>query len=73
MPKVLIVEDDLVFSYLIQHHLEQNHYVCEAVKTGAEGLIRLEQRIFDLAILDWMLPDMLGLEICRKFRASGGT
>jgi DNA-binding response OmpR family regulator len=73
MPKVLVVEDDLVFSYLIQYHLELNHYVVEAVKTGAEGLSRLEQRIFDLAILDWMLPDMLGLDVCKRFRAQGGT
>jgi two-component system phosphate regulon response regulator PhoB len=73
MAKVLVVEDDLVFSYLIQHHLELNHYIVDAVKTGAEGLACLEQRIFDLAILDWMLPDMLGVEICKKFRAQGGT
>ena len=73
MSKILVVEDDLVFSYLIQYHLELEHYVVEAVKTGAEGLSRLEQRIFDLAILDWMLPDMLGLDVCKKFRASGGT
>jgi two-component system phosphate regulon response regulator PhoB len=73
MPKVLVVEDDLVFSYLIQYHLELNHYVVEAVKTGAEGLARLEQRIFDLAILDWMLPDMMGIEVCKRFRAQGGT
>lgn len=73
MPKILVVEDDLVFSYLIQYHLELDHYVVEAVKTGAEGLARLEQRIFDLAILDWMLPDMLGVDVCKKFRAQGGT
>lgn len=73
MPKVLVVEDDLVFSYVIQHHLEQNHYVVEAVKTGQEGLTKLEQRIFDLAILDWMLPDMMGVDICKQFRAGGGT
>lgn len=73
MPKVLIVEDDLVFSYLIQHHLELNHYIIEAVKTGQEGLNRLDSGIYDLAILDWMLPDMLGVDICKQYRASGGT
>lgn len=73
MPKVLIVEDDLVFSYLIQYHLELNHYVVDAVKTGQEGLKRLEQGICDLAILDWMLPDMMGVEICKRYRAQGGA
>lgn len=73
MSKVLIVEDDLVFSYLIQHHLELNHYVVEAVKTGSEGLSRLKQGVCDVAILDWMLPDMMGVEICKAFRDHGGT
>lgn len=73
MPKVLIVEDDLVFSYLIQHHLELNHYLSEAVKTGKEGLKHLDSGAYDLAILDWMLPDMLGVEVCKLFRSNGGS
>lgn len=72
MPKVLVVEDDLVFSYLIQHHLELNHYLVEAVKTGKDGLSKLESGCFDLGILDWVLPDMLGVDVCKRFRASGG-
>jgi DNA-binding response OmpR family regulator len=73
MPRVLIVEDDLAFSYLLQYHLELDHYLVDAVKTGAEGLARLDQRIHDIAILDWMLPDMMGVDICRSFRSHGGT
>jgi len=73
MPKVLVIEDDLVFSYLIQHHLEQNHYLVEAVKTGQDGLCKLESGAFDLAILDWVLPDMLGVDVCKRFRSNGGT
>jgi DNA-binding response OmpR family regulator len=73
MPKVLVIEDDLVFSYLIQHHLEANHYLVEAVKTGQDGLCKLESGSFDLAILDWVLPDMLGVDVCQRFRANGGT
>jgi DNA-binding response OmpR family regulator len=73
MPKVLVVEDDLVYSYLIQHHLESNNYIVEASKTGRDGLSKLEQGVFDICILDWILPDMLGLDICRQFRSQGGT
>lgn len=73
MAKVLIIEDDLVFSYLIQHHLVAEHYTVEAVKTGQDGLQRLEQGHCDMAILDWVLPDMMGLDVCKRYRASGGT
>jgi DNA-binding response OmpR family regulator len=73
MPKILVVEDDLVYSYLIQHHLESNNYIVEASKTGRDGLSKLEQGVFDICILDWILPDMLGLDICRQFRSQGGT
>jgi len=73
MPKVLVVEDDLTCSYLIQHHLESNNYIVEASKTGRDGLSRLEQGVFDICILDWILPDMLGLDICQRFRSQGGT
>ncbi len=73
MPKVLVVEDDLICSYLIQHHLESNNYIVEASKTGRDGLYRLEQGVYDICILDWILPDMLGLDICQKFRSQGGT
>jgi DNA-binding response OmpR family regulator len=73
MPKILVVEDDPVYSYLIQHHLESNNYIVEASKTGRDGLSKLEQGVFDICILDWILPDMLGLDICRQFRSQGGT
>ncbi len=72
MAKVLVIEDDLVFSYLIQHHLESNNYLVEAAKTGRDGLTKLENGVYDLCILDWILPDMLGTDICKAYRDKGG-
>ena len=59
MPKVLLVEDDDVFITLIQHHLRCHNYVVETSRSGSEGLSRLGAEVFDIAILDWVLPDML--------------
>lgn len=73
MPKVLLVEDDDVFINLIQHHLRSHNYVVETCRSGSEGLDRLGAEVFDIAILDWVLPDMLGVDICRNFRKNGGT
>jgi DNA-binding response OmpR family regulator len=73
MPKVLLVEDDDVFITLIVHHLRCHNYVVEISRSGSEGLKRLGSEVFDIAILDWVLPDMLGVDICRNFRTNGGT
>ena len=65
----LIVEDSPVFRQMVQHTLEQLGFVAECTETAAQGLASLEQRRFDLLILDLHLPDQSGLEVARKIRA----
>jgi DNA-binding response OmpR family regulator len=72
MPKVLVVEDDVPFAFLIEHHLRHDNHTVEVCRTGLDGLQKLKSELFDLAILDWVLPDMLGVDICKKFREGGG-
>lgn len=65
MSKILIVEDDLNISKTIKSWLEKEKYVVEATASGQEGLDLLLHFNYDLAILDWQLPDLSGPDIAR--------
>lgn len=73
MAKVLIVEDDKQLSALIVDWLNGEKYATEAVYKGTDGLERLQFYKYDVVILDWELPGLSGVEVCRKFRDEGGT
>ena len=72
-PRVLVVEDEPAISLLLAYNLEAEGYVVERVERGDEAELRLEESVPDLVILDWMLPGVSGLEICRRFRAREAT
>lgn len=73
MPTVLLVEDDLYIRQLIKVYLHaEGHFVDEA-ETGSAALAHLKLADYDLILLDWMLPDLTGVEICQKYRDKGGT
>lgn len=66
MAKILIVEDDLNISKTIQGWLEKEKYTVESTASGKEGLALLLHYNYDLAILDWQLPDAAGPEIAKE-------
>lgn len=68
MAKILIVEDDLNISRTLQSWLEKEKYVVETTASGKEGLDLLLHFNYDLAILDWQLPDSSGPEIARALQ-----
>ena len=68
-PRILVVEDEAALSLLLAYNLEAEGYVVERVERGDEAELRLEESAPDLVILDWMLPGVSGLEICRRLRA----
>jgi len=72
MPKVLIVDDDIELVSAIDQVLREDAWSAEKVYAGADALQLLTGFKFDLIILDWNLPDISGLEVCRRFRESGG-
>ena len=73
MAKILLVEDDSCLSTVNQWLTFQKHTV-ETALTGLEtAMEQLNYDTFDIVILDWHLPDLTGLEICRRLRAQGGT
>lgn len=73
MAKVLVVEDDRQLSELICDWLRGEGHVAEPVFKGSHGLERLQYYKYDVVILDWELPEMSGIEVCKEHRNSGGT
>ena len=73
MAHILIVEDDQAVAEVVHELLAMaGHSVAEA-RDGATALRLLETRPADLVILDWMLPGLDGLEVCRRIRARSMT
>lgn len=66
--KILIVEDEADIAQLIKLYLEKEGYHTVLAKTGMEGLKNLSSERPDMMILDLMLPEMDGLELCKKIR-----
>ena len=72
-PRILVVEDEIDVALLISYNLEAEGYVMESVARGDEAELRLAENAPDLGILDWMLPGVSGIEICRRLRARDAT
>ncbi len=72
MPKVLIAEDDPELSQMVARFLRFEHYLVEVVDNGEDALSQLEQCDYEIAILDWNIRGMSGLEVCKEHRARGG-
>jgi two-component system phosphate regulon response regulator PhoB len=72
-PRILIVEDEEALAILIRYNLEAEGYGVEHAARGDEADLRLRESPPDLVILDWMLPGLSGIEICRRLRARPET
>src|SRR6266446_8279314 len=72
-PRILIVEDEEALSMLLRCNLEAARYAVETAKRGDEAEIKLRESTPDLVILDWMLPGLSGIELCRRLRAQAET
>jgi len=68
---ILVVEDEQRLARLLQRVLGEERHTAELAFTGSEGLYLAQTGAFDLIILDRLLPDMDGVEICRQVRAAG--
>jgi two-component system, OmpR family, response regulator MprA len=73
MSKILMVEDDKAVIATVTTYLKHEHYTVEVAEDGGEGLALLRAYKYDVVILDWELPTMSGVELCRDLRARGDT
>jgi len=67
-PFILVIEDERDLSTLLRYNLEKEGYRVEQAHDGEEALLLLREEKPDLIILDWMLPQVSGIEVCRRVR-----
>ena len=68
MKRILLIEDDKDISHLVKLHLEDEGYSVDIAADGSKGLAKAQGQVYDLVVLDLMLPGVDGLEICRRLR-----
>jgi two-component system phosphate regulon response regulator PhoB len=67
-PRILVIEDESSLVELLRYNLEREGFRVTSANDGEEGLVRLAEEKPDLLVLDWMLPHVSGIEICRQVR-----
>jgi DNA-binding response OmpR family regulator len=72
LPKLLLVDDDENLLNTVQDWFKAQNFEVDIVSNGREGLERLKFYKYDLVILDWGMPDMTGIDVCRAYRTEGG-
>lgn len=72
MPTLLLVEDDRFLSDTVKSYLEWKSYAIDRAFEGPEALEKMQYGTYDLIILDWQLPGMDGIDVCRTYRQAGG-
>lgn len=71
--KILLIEDDQSLTELIRYNLTKADFIVHCESDGEEGLFATEEISPDLILLDWMLPNLSGIEICRRIRRNKAT
>jgi len=67
-PKVLIVEDDLSHAEVLRYNLAREGFDVSLVENGDSAMSMIEAQPPDLVVLDWMIPGLSGVEVCRRLR-----
>ena len=71
--RIMVVEDEDALTTLLRYNLETEGYEVETVARGDDADTRLKERVPDLIVLDWMLPGLSGIELCRRLRTRPET
>ena len=72
-PSILVVEDEDALSTLLQYNLDKEGYAVRVCADGEDALMLIEEKQPDLVVLDWMLPTVSGIEVCRRLRQRAAT
>lgn len=69
--RILLVEDDVALVELLRWHLEQDDFEVQSTPSGETALRLVQEQSPDLILLDWMIEELSGLEVCRRLRNGG--
>src|SRR5579885_1599960 len=72
-PRILIVEDEAPLVTMLRYNLEREGFDVDEATDGEEALLRIAEHRPDAVLLDWMLPLVSGLEVCRQIRRAPAT
>lgn len=72
-PHIAVAEDEDALAVLLRYNLEAEGYEVDTISRGDEAEIQIKERTPDLLILDWMMPGLSGIELCRRLRARPET
>ncbi|WP_029041623.1 phosphate regulon transcriptional regulator PhoB [Cucumibacter marinus] len=72
-PLVLIVEDETDLALMMRYNLEAEGYRVQCVESGDEADLQMREAVPDIILLDWMLPGLSGIELCRRWRTREAT
>ena len=72
-PYIVVAEDEDALSTLLQYNLQKEGYEVGLAGDGDEALLMIDERQPDLVLLDWMLPKVSGIEVCRRLRSRTDT
>ena len=72
-PHILVVEDEDSLATLLQYNLQKEGYDIALAGDGEEALLLVDERLPDLIVLDWVLPKVSGIEVCRRLRQRNET
>jgi two-component system, OmpR family, phosphate regulon response regulator PhoB len=72
-PLVLVVEDEAALATMLRYNLEKQGFRVDEAADGQEALTRISEAQPDLVLLDWMLPTLSGIEVCRQIRRKPAT
>ncbi|MDP3659969.1 phosphate regulon transcriptional regulator PhoB [Phenylobacterium sp.] len=67
-PNILVVEDEDALATLLHYNLEKEGYQVALSPDGEDALLQIQEKLPDLVVLDWMLPKISGIEVCRRLR-----
>jgi two-component system phosphate regulon response regulator PhoB len=70
-PLILIVDDEEALVEILRYNLERAGFEVATARDGEEALMSIAERTPDLVVLDWMLPHLSGIEVCRQIRRTG--
>jgi DNA-binding response OmpR family regulator len=73
MAKILLVEDEPDLAGTIKEWLADEYHLVEVAVNGEEALSKLDSADYDIILLDWMLPEKSGVDVCRVYRSRGGA